>query len=89
MTQDELKNDIKKMIIEALQIKDVSPEQIEDDVLLFENPLLGLDSLDSLELVVALQKKYGVAIRDENQAIAILQTVNSIADFISASQSAA
>jgi acyl carrier protein len=82
----ELRLAVKKMILKAINIKDVTPEEIDDDAMIFESELLGLDSLDGLELVVAIQKNFGVAINDQSHALTILQTVNSIARFIEEQQ---
>ncbi len=82
LSAEELRLEVKKMILTTINIKDVKPEEIEDDVMIFESELLGLDSLDGLELVVAIQKVFGVAINDQSHALTILQTVNSIASFI-------
>ena len=70
------------MIIETLKIPDVKPEAIGDDEMIFESELLGLDSLDGLELVMGIQKEFSVVIDDQSHAHTILQTVNSIAGFV-------
>jgi len=79
----ELKADIKKMIIETLNIQDITTEDIADDLLLFggENTL-GLDSIDAIELVMAIQRDFKVRIDDQNLAREVLKDVNSISDFI-------
>ncbi|MGM0408404.1 MAG: phosphopantetheine-binding protein [Bacteroidota bacterium] len=71
------------MIIETLNIQDITPEDIEDDLPLFggENTL-GLDSIDAIELVMAVQRQYKVRIDDQNLAREVLKDVNSIAEFI-------
>ena len=56
---DELKREIKETIISALQLEDITPEDIVDSDPLFEEGL-GLDSIDALELGVALKKKFGI-----------------------------
>lgn len=78
-----LKTEIKQLIIDTLNIPDVEPEDIDDSVPLFspEN-ILQLDSIDSLEIVVALQQKYKVRIDDQNLARSVLESINTIADFI-------
>jgi len=86
MSAQELRLQIKKMIIETLKIVDVQPEQIDDNDMIFESKLLNLDSLDGLELVIGIQKQFGVTISDQNHALTILQTVNSMADFIKSHQ---
>jgi len=84
VTTPELKREIKALIIEALQIRDVTPEQVADDAPLFGNPLLKLDSVDALEIIVAVQRRYGARIDDRNLARTVLQSVNSLAEFVSA-----
>jgi acyl carrier protein len=77
----DLKREIKVLILETTKIPDIQPEDIIDDAPLFGEGL-GLDSIDSLEIVLALQQKYGVGIDDQNLARFILQSVDTIADFI-------
>lgn len=82
-TNDGLKKEIKLLIMEALNIDDVAPEEVGDEDSLFgEGNVLGLDSIDALEIVMALQEKYGVRIDDKNQSRFILQSVSTIAEFI-------
>jgi len=76
-----LKREIKVLLIETIKIPDITPEDIMDDSPLFGEGL-GLDSIDSLEIVLALQQKYGVRIDDQNPARFILQSVDTIADFV-------
>lgn len=57
---DTLKQEIKRLIIAALDLEDTSPEDIGDDVALFGDQGFGLDSIDALELGIALRKKYGL-----------------------------
>jgi acyl carrier protein len=75
--QDELKGEIKRMVVENLMLK-IKPEEIGDAQPLFGPGGLGLDSVDALQLVVALDKNYGLKITDPEVAKGILQTVNSI-----------
>jgi len=79
----DLKADIKKMIIETLNMQDITSEDIGDDLPLFggENTL-GLDSIDAIELVMAVQRDFKVRIDDQNLAREVLKDVNSIAEFI-------
>lgn len=78
-----LKTEIKQLIIRTLNIKNVLPEQVQDEVPLFspENAL-DLDSIDAIELVMAIQEKYQVRIADQNVARNVLESINSIAEFI-------
>lgn len=86
---EELKMIVKELIIESLELEDTTIEDIQDDVPLFsaydENGVgLGLDSVDSLELIVAIKKKFNIKITDEN--LAALQSVNSLVKFIEDTQ---
>ncbi len=82
-----LKREIKELIIESLKIPDVSPEDIEDSALLFEeNNALQIDSVDALEIVMALQRKYNVHIDDQNLGRFIIKSVDTIAEFVAKEQ---
>ena len=72
-----LKERIKKMMVDNLMLQ-VSTEEIGDDLPLFGPGSLGLDSVDALQLVVALDKNFGLKIPDPGAAKEVLQTVNTI-----------
>ncbi len=75
-------DEIKQLIIDTLDLEDITPEDIEDNAPLFVDGL-GLDSIDALELGMALKKKYNITIgsdNDENKEY--FYSVNTIADFI-------
>ena len=78
----ELKLELKKQIIEELNLEGVQPEEISDDAPLFGDGL-GLDSIDALELVVLLEKYHNVRITDEETGKKALASINSLAEFIS------
>ena len=81
---DELKKEIKETIISALQLEDITPEDIVDSDPLFEEGL-GLDSIDALELGVALKKKFVLKYStegDDNKKY--FASVNALAEYISA-----
>ncbi|MBA2649375.1 MAG: acyl carrier protein [Legionella sp.] len=78
-----LKEDICKLIVSACRLK-IAPEQIDEDIQLFGNEGLNLDSVDALQIVVAIDKNYGIDIPEEK--LPELLTVKLIAEFI-ASQS--
>lgn len=83
----ELKQEIKKLIVETLKIKDVNPSDIPDEASLFENNgVIELDSVDALEIVMALQRQYGVRIDDQNLARFIVKSVDTISEFITKEQ---
>jgi acyl carrier protein len=73
--------DLKKLIVLALRLEDMAPEDIiESDPLFGEG--LGLDSIDALELVVALEKQYGVVIADAKVGRRAFASVNALAEFV-------
>ncbi len=75
--------ELKSKIIESLRLQDVTPEQIDDDAPLFGTGL-GLDSIDALELVVLLEKEYGIVIKDIEEGRPAFRSVRTLADFIAA-----
>lgn len=78
-----LKDEIKDLIIEALNIQHVKPEEINTSALLFaRDNNLGLDSIDAIEIVMAVQRKYNIRITDQNLARTVLESIDSIADFV-------
>ena len=76
-----LKEQLKKQIIEFLNLKTLSPADIKDDEPLFGDGL-GLDSIDSIELIVLLSREYGIEIKDPKEGRKILVDVNTMADYI-------
>ena len=76
-----IKEQLKKMLVEELNLEDVTPEEIEDDAPLFGEGL-GLDSLDAVELVVMLEKHFGVEIKDLQEGRAAFQSINTLAAYI-------
>jgi acyl carrier protein len=72
-----LKQDIKQLMVENLMLQSKA-EEIADDLPLFGPGSLGLDSVDALQLVVALDKNYGLKIPDPEAAKKVLQSVNTI-----------
>ena len=75
-----LKNDLKKLIVEKLKLE-MSPDEITDDISLFGEGL-GLDSIDALELVVALEKEYHISIPDEEMGREAFASVNALEAYI-------
>ena len=87
MLESDLRDQIKAMMVENLMLK-VPKEEIADDLPLFGPDGLGLDSIDALELVVSLEKKFGVSVPNSETARLALATVNSIHDYVAANRAA-
>ncbi len=81
MTIEELKQQLKGQIIEALKLQDLKAEDIDDQAPLFGEGL-GLDSIDSLELMVLLERNYGIRITDAREGRKVLGSVESMAQYI-------
>ncbi len=81
MEREVLKKQLKEQIIRYLNLLHVTAEEITDDMPLFREGL-GLDSIDSIELVVLLEREYGIKIENPKEGRKILETVNSMCDYI-------
>lgn len=77
----QLIEDIKQLIIQRLKLIDMTPEMIETDAPLFGEGL-GLDSIDALELVLGLEKEYGVIIPDAEVGKKVFQSVRTVAQYV-------
>ena len=84
---EQLIANLKRQIIEALNLKHLKPEDIGDDQPLFVEGL-GLDSIDALELIVLLQQHYNIRIADPQEGPKIFRSVKTIAEYIKAHQTA-
>jgi acyl carrier protein len=82
MEVKDITTQLKTQIIEQLNLEDLKPEDIDSNAPLFGEGL-GLDSIDALELIVLLEKNYGVKIQDPKEAKSIFASVQTMADFIS------
>ncbi|MDB6056707.1 MAG: acyl carrier protein [Verrucomicrobiales bacterium] len=85
MNEVELREQIKSIMVENLMLK-ITPAEIGDDQPLFGPGSLGLDSVDALQLVVALDKNFGLKIPDAAKAKETLQNVSSMAKAVLAKQ---
>jgi acyl carrier protein len=78
---DELINKLKKEVVEQLNLEDIAPEDINPDLPLFGEGL-GLDSIDALELIVLLEKNYGLKIEDPKEGKKIFYSIRTMAEYI-------
>lgn len=76
-----LKQELKSKIIEVLNLEDIAIEDINDNDPLFGDGL-GLDSIDALELIVLLDKEYGIRLADPKQGKAIFESIETMAAYI-------
>ncbi|MEP2771355.1 MAG: phosphopantetheine-binding protein [Fulvivirga sp.] len=78
---DNLREQLKVEIIELLNLEDMEPEDISNDELLFGDGL-GLDSIDALELIVLLEKNYGLKIENPEEGKKVFQSIDTMAEYI-------
>jgi acyl carrier protein len=78
---EDLKLKLKQQIIESLNLQGMEPKDIDDNAPLFGEGL-GLDSIDSLELMVLLERNYGIKIEDAREGRKVLSSVQSMAEYI-------
>ena len=79
----ELKLEIKKLIMATLAIENIDPDDVDDEKPLFGGDnALTLDSVDAIEIIMAIQRTYGIRIADQNLARQVIGSIDSIARFI-------
>ena len=88
MSDTDLRQSIKEMLVKSLMLQ-TTAEEIGDDLPLFGPGGLGLDSIDALELVVSMEKTFGVGVPNSEVAARALRTVNTIHDYILEKRAAA
>ncbi len=77
-----LKEELKKQIIEELNLEELTVEEINDDTLLFGDDGLGLDSIDALELIVLLEKYYDIKLTNPEEGQTVFKNVATMAEYI-------
>jgi len=81
MTEAAIRADLKRLIIESLNLEGFTPERIEDDLPLFGEGL-GLDSVDALELVLALERHFGLEVQPHEMDRAVFTSVETLGKFV-------
>lgn len=81
LNRDELKHALREMVIRDLRLQGVKPEEVGDDLPL-TGARLGFDSIDILELLVAIERRFRVRIRDGDEAARAFGSINALADFL-------
>ena len=78
---DKLKSQLKEQILEALSLDEMKPEEIDDNAPLFGEGL-GLDSIDALELIVLMEKQYGIKLSNPAEGKEVFKSINVMAEYI-------
>lgn len=85
MEMDQLKEQLKAQLIEALNLEEITPADIDSDAPLFGEGL-GLDSIDALEIILLLEKQYGIRLENPAEAKPIFYSITTLAEFITKNQ---
>jgi len=83
---EQLITDLKQQIKEALNLEELSLEDFDTDAPLFGNEGIGLDSIDVLEIIVLLEKEYGIRLANPKEGKAIFKSVRTIAEYVQANR---
>ena len=82
----ELQEELKTKILKALSLEEIKPEEVDADAPLFGEDGIGLDSIDALELIVLLEKDYGIRIKDPKDGKEIFKSIHVLADYVEANR---
>jgi acyl carrier protein len=83
---NELINELKLKVIEALNLEGMTPEDIDDNAPLFGDQGLGLDSIDVLELIVLLEKNYGIRLATPQEGKEVFKSMAVMAEYVAANR---
>ncbi len=79
---EEIILELKKQIIDVLNLEDMTPEEIDATAPLFGDGGIGLDSIDALEIIVLLEKNYGIRLANASESKAIFTSIESMAKYV-------
>ena len=79
---EEIKEELKKLFVENLSLEDLKPADIKDDMELFGETGIGLDSLDGVEIVVLLRRQYGLDVKAMQKGRDIFRSINTLAPYV-------
>jgi acyl carrier protein len=79
---NEIKEELKRLFLENLSLEDLKPEDIKDDMELFGETGMGLDSLDGVEIVVLLRRQYGLDVKAMQKGRDIFRSINTLAPYV-------
>ena len=82
----ELQEELKTKILKALNLEEIKPEEVDADAPLFGEDGIGFDSIDALELIVLLEKDYGIRIKDPKDGKEIFKSIHVLADYVEANR---
>jgi len=77
----EIREKLKVLLVDQLSLDDIEPDEIEDDAELFGEGL-GLDSLDAVEIVVMLQRNFGMEVKDMEKSREVFRTISTLAEYV-------
>lgn len=83
---EQLKQELKEALIETLNLEEMTPEDINNTAPLFGDEGLGLDSIDALEIILILERNYGIRIENPAEGKAIFYSIDTLADYITANR---
>jgi acyl carrier protein len=79
---EEIKQELKRLVVENLSLADLKAEDIKDDMELFGGDGVGLDSLDGVEMVVLLRRQYGLDVKAMQKAREVFRSINTLAPYV-------
>ena len=82
LTMEELVKELKQQLIEELNLEEITPEEIDTEAPLFGDEGLGLDSIDALEIILILERNYGIKIENPAEGKEIFYSVGTLARYI-------